>query len=352
MLLKKYFLPVVLAAVMASCVGTEDSAPKRVVVAYVTSWSGIMPDPAVLTHINYAFGGVTPSFDGVHIGNEARLREIAALKQDAPALKVCLSVGGWGSGNFSEMAATDSLRAAFAADCARVVEEYGLDGIDIDWEYPTSSAAGISASPEDTEHFNLLMRDLRKALGPGRLLTLASVCSAKYVDFPAILPYIDFVNIMSYDMGWAPLHNAALYRSDAEGKISPVAGDCTADEAVKAHLAAGVPPDRLVMGMPLYGRGKRQTYGDFVNYRDLHGPREGDVEVWDDVARVPYYADGDGVLQLGFENVRSISEKCNYILENRLLGGMYWEYAGDNPSGDLTRTIADSLLTDNQQTDR
>jgi len=335
---------VFLAGCLTACSGAADAAPEHVVVAYVTSWSEVMPDPTVMTHINYAFGHVTRSFDGVRISNEARLREIAALKQQDPALKVCLSVGGWGSGNFSEMAASDSLRAAFSADCARVVEAYGLDGIDIDWEYPTSSAANISSSPDDTDNFTLLMRDLRAALGPGRVLTLATVCSARYIDFQAIMPYVDFVNIMSYDMGWAPLHNAPLYRSDAGGTVSPVVGDYTADEAVRAHVAAGIPAGRLVMGMPLYGRGMQDSYGGFVNFRDNQGPREGDTEIWDEVARVPYYMDADGVLQLGFDNVRSIREKCGYILENGLLGGMYWEYAGDNDSGDLTRTIASCLL--------
>ena len=332
-----------LAGSLTACSRTADAAPDRVVVAYVTSWSDVMPDPAVMTHINYAFGHVSRNFDGVRISNEARLREITALKKQEPALKVCLSVGGWGSGNFSEMAASDSLRAAFSADCVRVVEEFGLDGIDIDWEYPTSAAAGISSSPDDTGNFTLLMRDLRAALGPGRVLTLATVCSAKYIDFQAILPYVDFVNIMSYDMGWAPLHNAALYRSDVEGNVSAIVGSHSADEAVRAHLEAGVPAGRLVMGMPLYGRGMG-SYGGFVNYRDNDGPHVGDVEIWDEVARVPYYADGDGVLQLGFDNVRSIREKCGYILENGLLGGMYWEYAGDNEAGDLTRTIASCLL--------
>jgi chitinase len=102
------------------------------------------------------------------------------LKESAPSLKVCLSIGGWGSGNFSEMAADDALRKSFAADCARVVEAFNLDGIDIDWEYPTSNAAGISASPDDKDNFTLLMRDIREAIGKDKLLTLATVCSARY----------------------------------------------------------------------------------------------------------------------------------------------------------------------------
>ena len=93
------------------------------------------------------------------------MRQIVDLRKQKPELKVLLSIGGWGSGRFSEMAANDEYRRAFAADCARVVKEFALDGIDIDWEYPTSSMANISSSPDDTENFTLLMQDIRAAIG-------------------------------------------------------------------------------------------------------------------------------------------------------------------------------------------
>lgn len=144
---------------------TADSLNSKVIVAYVTSWSDVMPDPQYMTHINYAFGHVNESFNGVKIDNEERLKQIVDLKKQKPELKVLLSIGGWGSGRFSEMAANEEFRQAFARDCDRVVKEFGLDGIDIDWEYPTSSMADISSSPGDTENFTLLMRDIRSAIG-------------------------------------------------------------------------------------------------------------------------------------------------------------------------------------------
>lgn len=165
----------------------------KIVVGYVTSWSDHEVNPEYVTHINYAFGHVQGTFRGVGISNEERLKSVVALKKKAPHLKVLLSIGGWGSGNFSEMAADADNRLAFAADCKRVVDEFGLDGIDIDWEYPTSSVAGISSSPDDTRNYNLMMRDIRQAIGSDKLLTLATVCSADYIDFEGILPYIDFV---------------------------------------------------------------------------------------------------------------------------------------------------------------
>ena len=329
--LRFVFLPFLCLAGVQALHAQEPA--ERIIVAYVTSWTETMPDVSLMTHINYAFGHVTDSFDGVRIDNGERLRKVADAKG---TVKVCLSVGGWGSGRFSEMASTEARRKAFAASCAAAVDEYGLDGIDIDWEYPTVPAAGISASPRDTEHYTLLMKELRSALGPDRLLTLASACHARHIDFPAILPYVDWVNVMAYDMGRPPRHNAALY-------ASPHSGRFTADEAVKSHLAAGVPADKIVMGVPFYGHGK-EGYGDFVDYKDLPAPHTGHKALWDAEAKVPYYADAEGKLILSFDNVRSIGEKCLYILKNGLRGGMYWEYGCDNETAELARTVAEQLM--------
>ncbi|MDE5585910.1 MAG: glycosyl hydrolase family 18, partial [Muribaculaceae bacterium] len=247
----------------------------RRVVAYVTSWSGVMPDPAYMTNIIYAFGHVNDTFDGVKIDNPERLRRIAQLKRENPGLEVQLAIGGWGSGGFSEMAADPKLRKKFAEDCKRIVKEYGLDGIDIDWEYPGSGAAGISSSPDDKENFTLLMKDLRKALGKKKLLTMASIASAAFVDFPAIMKYVDFVNVMAYDLASAPNHHSPLHSSATMGRKS-------AESSVKAHLEAGVPASRLVLGIPFYGRGSA-PYGALTYYRSITIP-EGYSEQWDSEA--------------------------------------------------------------------
>lgn len=307
----------------------------KVIVAYVTSWSDVIPDPQYMTHLNYAFGHVNKTFDGVDVANEPRLRQILTVRQQKPELKIMLSIGGWGSGRFSEMAADNQKRQAFAKDCRRVVREYGLDGIDIDWEYPTSSAAGISASPADTENFTLLMRDIRQAIGKGKLLTLATVASAEYINFKDILPYIDFVNIMSYDMGGASKHHAALYPSENSGWL-------TASQAVEAHLAAGVPASMLTMGLPFYGRGDKE-YANYLDYKQINIPEEY-TERWDETAKVPYLVNAQGKFVFGFENPRSLAIKCRYILQKGLLGGMYWEYAADNDRNDLRRTVYENLI--------
>lgn len=317
---------------LSSC-AQAPAEKEHVIIAYVTSWTDVIPDPTVMTHINYAFGHVNDTFDGVRIDNPDRLAAIVALKEKNPQLNVMLSVGGWGSGRFSEMASDDQRRLSFAKDCLKAVEQFGLDGIDIDWEYPTSDMAGISASPEDRENFNLLMRDLRSVLGEDSFLTLASSAYAEYIDFHSCIEYLDFVNVMTYDMADAPFHHAALYASEN------TKGCC--DGAVKAHMEAGVPASKLVLGVPFYGRGGEVMRGR--DYKDIK--EEGEyVILWDEKAQAPYLADGEGILMLGFDNPKSLKIKCDYIKANGLLGAMYWDYEGDNEAGDLQKTLATELF--------
>lgn len=320
------------ALMMLCCCAWDEGADndkEMIVGAYLMGVRNELPDVNLVTHINYAFGHVNETFDGVLLPEGNGLSQVVGLKKVKPSLKVLLSIGGWGSGRFSEMASDPLKRKSFARDCAKIVKESGLDGIDIDWEYPGSGLAGISSSPDDRTNFTLLMRDLRASLGKRSLLTIASVCNADYIDFKAVLPYLDYVNVMSYDMGTQHTQHAALYRSG-------YAGHCTADEAVRKHIDAGVPRQKIVMGMPFYGRGVE----GYVPYRE---GESSDVEFWDDTAKVPMILDSLGNMLFGYENARSIAEKCRYIVSGGLRGGMYWEYNADNASHDLARAVYEGL---------
>lgn len=307
-----------------------------VIIAYVTSWTTVIPDPAYVTHINYAFGHVNSSFDGVRVDNPERLQTLVALKKEYPHLNVLLSIGGWGSGGFSEMAGSDHLREKFAEDCARIVKQFELDGIDVDWEYPTSSAGGISSSPADTENFTLLMCAIRKAIGKKKLLTLASVASGKYIDFGDIVHTIDFVNIMTYDSGNPPYHHASLYRS-------PLSGGTTCEEAVAAHVKAGMPIEKLVLGIPFYGRGNKKEVKSFIDYKDVL-KLEGFEKKWDDDAKANYLINKEGEFVLTYETPESIAFKCAFVRDRGLLGVMYWEYAGDTPEGILRQAVYNGIM--------
>ena len=307
----------------------------KVVLAYVTSWSSVMPDPNDITHINYAFGHVNETFDGVTVDNENRLRSIVDLKKQKPSLQVILSIGGWGSGRFSEMAMTESTRNSFAADCKRVIDQFQLDGIDMDWEHPTSNAAGISASPNDRGNFNLLMQAIRNAIGDNKFLTFASTADAQYYDLNILAGIVNFVNIMVYDIDRPPYHHSPLHRSNMVRRIA-------ADEAIDKHIVDGMPANKLVLGIPFYGH---RAGGTTTIYRDIPNVlAQGNTEEWDDVAKMPYLINAAGDVVLVYDNARSIGYKCEYLLERNLRGAMYWEYSQDDVEGTLRKAVWNGVM--------
>lgn len=327
--MKKILLLFAFVLASASMMRAADKE-KNIIVAYVTSWSDEIPDPTWVTHLNYAFGHVNDTFDGVNVDNEARLMEILALKERYPNLKVLLSIGGWGSGGFSEMASDLRKRRAFAWDCRRLVWDLGLDGIDIDWEYPTSKAAGISASPEDTENYTKLMKEIKIAIGPKKILSQAVISTAEFIDLKAVDKYVDYTSIMAYDMGLPPYHNAPLYPSSHVQNIS-------VSESVGKFIAAGVQPSKLVLGMSFYGHGTDE-FPDVEKMKQA--PLiEGFGFNWDSQALVPYMTNRQGKLVYSFETERSIGLKCQFAKDRKLHGVMIWSIDGDDDMSSLQQQV-------------
>ena len=309
---------------------------ETVIVGYAVYWENSLPDPSLVTHINYAFAHIKDDFETLDIKSTSRLRTIAALKKQNPDLKVLLSVGGWEAGNFSEMAADEKHRQKFCKNCLSAVQQYGLDGIDIDWEYPTSNAAGISCSPNDTQNFTLLMKDLRETLGNDRLLTMASASNAKYVNFKDAIQYMNFVNVMTYDMGDPPKHNGALYKSSMASE--------SCEESVAKHFNAGVPYNKIVLGIPFYGHGDGKAFEDYVDYKDIAIDGSKYTTQWDATAMVPYVTDATGKMVLTYDNAKSVGLKAEYVQQKGLAGAMYWNIEADDASFTLGNAVASRLL--------
>ncbi len=305
----------------------------KYVVAYVTSWTDDVPDPMMVDCINFAFAQISESFDSVEIENVSRLRGLLDLKLSNPRLKVVLSIGGWGGGRFSELAADAARRKAFSWYCRKLIWNMGIDGIDIDWEYPTQNESGISASPDDTKNFTLLLKDLRTIIGPKRIISVATISSAKYIDFRNVLKYVDYFNVMTYDMGLPPYHNSPLYNSEKVQNLS-------VSEAVEDHLRAGVPREKIVLGIPFYGRGiegfpqVKNTEARLVSNYFYN---------WDDDAKVPYLTDKAGTLAYSYDDTMSIRYKCDFIQEQGLKGAMCWPNSCDDEKGTLLRAVYQDL---------
>ena len=304
--------------------------------AYVWNGGDLLPDPSLITTINYAFANVNDTRDGVMINNEDRFKDIIALKKINPELKVLLCIGGNCESGLTEMAADSLKREALAADCARIVEEYGIDGIDFDWEFP----GGVGGTPDDYNNFLKVLKSVRANLPEGKLLTLAAGGDLAGMDVnnvPAFVDQLDYVNVMAYDLGGqAPWHHTALYRS-------PNTGWRSVEAVVEDYVNHGVPYEKMMLGLGFYGRGDDHYYTGWTNTKSAV-PYDDLTEQWDSIACVPYIADANGALVLGYENPRSIEIKCDYLKEKGFRGAMCWRTELDTDSLDLARTVARCLL--------
>jgi chitinase len=264
------------------------------------------------------------------------------------------------------VALTEGSREKFARSAVDFVVKYGFDGVDIDWEYPTGGGEpGNIERPEDTDNFVLFLAALREHLnaqgekdGKEYLLTIAlgSARSAyEPLDWSRIVPLLDFINVMTYDMsgGWSSVtgFNSPLYNSSPN---PPEGGSI--DSVVKALLKLGIPPEKLVVGVPFYGKawkgvgsknnGLHQPHrggveGDF-DYRTIAQNYLGDYErFWDDKAKVPYLYNGE--MMITYDDPESIGLKAAYVREQGLGGVMFWELSQDN--GDLLTAIDETLNT-------
>jgi chitinase len=330
----------------------------RHVTAYVTYYGKLTPDASMLTHINYAFAELYME-DNVYKGfrvqrDQSRFESIASLKKDHPELKICLSFthqvenpDNKQGGSFSALCKSETNRKAFAEDCLAFLQQYNLDGIDLDWEFPGLSWSGAAKDPScDTDNYVLLVKQLRETLGDAYTISYAGYCTDKkevtggwqFVDIAAMDPYVDYVNIMTYDLDEAPNHHSAL-------KDSRAYMDC--DRAVRAYLNKGVDPAKLVLGIPFYGRHSWSKSPTAKSYKDILKLDRSSYRrnKWDEIASCPYVETMAGVFFCGYDNPRSIAIKGEWARKQGMLGLMYWEYDQDDAQGTLRRAVWNAVMT-------
>ena len=313
-------------------------------------------DALRLTHINLAFGVIV---DGLlSMKNFPNLKEqLTRVRAMNPKLKIILSIGGWTAGGFSLMSRTAAGRAAFGQSVKKVLDDYGLDGVDIDWEYPCSDEAGIDCDPSDKVNFTYLLETMREAAGPNRIVSIAAGGGDYIVrdtEMEKVAQICDYIQIMTYDL------NCFTHTTRHHTSLYAMAGSYpqgNADYCTRLFHAAGVPLEKIVLGAAFYSRkwtgvkpnqngllqdaesigGYGPSYGELL--KDYIG-KNGFVRYWDDTAKAPYLFDGSTFIT--FDDAESIAHKCAYIKEKGLLGLMYWEHSCD-PSGTLLKAIADKL---------
>jgi len=362
--------PALLASLIVGGVWQAPSPTQRAfnVIGYYADWTAgrypLADIPAdKLTHVNYAFAKIgadnrltwnaAAALEQAYAGDctdpgcpHGLFNQVTVLKKKHPHLKFILSVGGWtDSGPFYQMAAIEPSRQAFVDSCAGFLKTYPqFDGIDIDWEHPV--VGGLQpGQPRDAHNYVLLLAALRKAIGTDKLLTIAVSASPRGIEpleYSEMAASLDWVSVMTYDFhtgGTRAGFNAPLYNHD-----DPANPRLNLHDAVQAILAKGVPRNKLVAGVPFYGRGWRGVessevwgtgtgslqVGGYRNIVETFLKQPGYVRYWDDVAKVPWLYNADKKEWVSYEDPQSMRLKGEYIAAQNLSGAMFWELSNDD----------------------
>ncbi len=367
---------------------------KYKVVGYYPNWA-IYRSPSfkpenidfdLVTHINYAFAKVDKAGDIALFDAWADIeyrsdwnasspepafwgnfKAFSDLKKKHPHIKTLISIGGWTlSDTFSALAESPTARANFVENAIKFCKDYDFDGVDIDWEYP--GFAEHSGRPQDKENFTLLLAELYQAAhaqGSELLVTIAAPAGPhhyKNIEVERIHKYVDWINLMTYDLHgpWGDSdnlvanHHAALFSSFGDARLSVAA-------AVAFYLEQGVPAKKLVLGMPLYGRVFANTNGLHSAYNGAGGGTTQEVGMrffydikrnlssdyhllHDEQAQAPYLYNPVNKELITFDDEESLRCKSQFIKNLGLGGAMVWELGLDTrPSWDAMHAIVDEL---------
>jgi len=339
---------------LATAAGRTQAPAPKVVIGYIFCPDRrIEPssvDPRKLTHINYAFANVQDGkmVEGFTFDTE-NFRALNEMKKVNPGLKVLVSVGGWGwSGHFSDVALTPASRKTFIDSAVAFLERHQLDGLDVDWEYPGQKGIGNTYRPEDRENCTALMAGLRAALdatGRHYLLSMATGADDAWLahtEMDKLGGILDFVNLMAYDQAEPTSmtvdgHHAPLFTHPDDPRAR------SASSMVDHYLKAGVPPAKLVLGIPFYGHawagvppagfglhqpGRNpdpEVEASFRTIRARLENKDGFTRHWDDVAKAPFLYSEGRRLFVSYEDEASAGLKTRYVMDKDLAGIMFWE---------------------------
>jgi chitinase len=300
--------------------------------------------------------------DTLHFASSEKmeaLRKVVSLKKKYPKLKVLVALGGWGGcATCSEVFSKPEGRKNFAQSAARVIKDYEVDGIDLDWEYPAiQGPPGHAYKAEDKDNFTDLIIKIRKAIGPNSELSFAAGGFTQYleesVDWKAVMPHLNRVNLMTYDLvgGYSTQtgHHTALYSSAGQKEST--------DNCVQWLLKNDIPAEKLIIGAAFYARiwenvsnvdwglYKKGTFKQSLGYKnfDQLEPDSGWVHHWDENVYAPYAYHKTKNLFATYDNGMSLFEKVNYARQHKLGGIMFWELLSDKPGDGLLDVLADAV---------
>lgn len=359
---KSVFL-ILIASLFMACASLDkkQNQPKDdfKIIGYIAGYENFDPakvDASKLTHVNYAFANIVNGNVQFELAtDDAKIKVLMGLKKQNPSLKVLFSIGGWvWSDQFSNIAAYEKSRVQFAQSAVQLLKKYGFDGIDIDWEFPGQRAEDNVFRPSDKENFTLLLAELRKQLEIQTasdkvhyLLSIASGADQTYLDhtdLKEVQKYLDYINIMGYDFynGW--MYQTGHHANLNASKFEKFGGD-NLNKTVTAYLKTGIAADKLVIGIPFYGRKwakvnpqnnglyqSAQTGAEIIAYWKIKeeiatGKYK---QLYDESAKASYLWNAQDNIFISYETPKEIALKSAFIKQKKLGGAMFWEYSLDN----------------------
>lgn len=326
----------------------------------------------------YAFGGFTKDntlkpFDKYQDIEQGGYAKFTGLKTYNKKLKTLLAIGGWNeaSGRFSPLVANTDKRTVFIKNIIKFLRQNHFDGLDLDWEYPAFRDGGKPADRNNYAQFvqelsEEFKRESSKTGRPRLLLTMAVPAGIEYIekgyDIPKLNQYLDWFNLLTYDYhsAFEPSvnHHAPLYSLVEEDEYN-YDSELNIDYTVKYYINQGADRQKLVLGIPTYGR----SYTLFnAEANELGAPTDGPGEQGDatrekgylayyeicqrvkeedwtvvspnEKAMGPYaYKDNQWV---GYDDEEIARKKAMYVLENDLGGIMFWSIDNDDFRGSCT----------------
>lgn len=282
-----------------------------------------------ITHTNIAFALVERDENGFFVPDIAEnifagIRLVQAeIERQGAASKLLISIGGWGAGNFCEAAATDQSRTAFAEKCLDYLKSTGIQGIDIDWEYPGRCEDVISACKNCKTDYIKLCKTIRDVIGGAYLLT-AAVGShlSRDLDWAQLNDVFDYVNVMTYDM------SKSAHSSFVKTTMS-----------MRLWSGSGFDKSKLVLGIPFYARCKNEKY-NAKGYAELMAlVRAGKATLQSSKNQDYVVIDGN---RCGIDTPASIARKGIWVKKNGYAGMFNWQEMTDD-NGELRAAMRDSL---------
>ena len=271
-------------------------------------------------------------------GSDGSITNLASITSNLPSnVTKCHNNGTYAllsfdTTNMSTIAASAALRSAFASNIVSAINSLNLDGVDIDWEFPATA---------EKANFTLLMAEIYsqvKANNPHHLVTAATgIDTYTRYDLENAINYLDYVNIMTYDMqnpSYAQHHSALSYKSGSTYRA-------ISDAYTFYVTNLGLNPSKLILGIPFYGRkysntdglGSSATHDGSVFYSTIvstYLTNPNYTYYWDAVCQAPYLYSSTDRIFITYDNPSSIALKCEYAANHGFAGVMYWQDAQDN----------------------